>query len=320
MVGGAVRASPPPLLREQTTLDNGFKPWNNMDAWKADNIETTCFWKKVNHKGNHYQHCVRPYNDLVSDQIKVNGVWSDCLRLIDLWIGLKAFGSSNFIDAGANVGACTMLMGATFPNINITSFEPNPATLFYLTSSLLANPDINKRVTLYPYGLGSRPAVFPLYVQSGNYGNSMLRTGIHGAAKTAHTIHVFPLDSAFITDTRTIRLMKMDVQGFENLVLAGAYHILSQQRVGCVSFEVAPNWLKSQNTTFGELYDSFSSYGYQVLTGNWQVYSRAAAVTYKGLSDFIACSPEARRLLLKSTPGRSSHPPVALGSRAMTEI
>ena len=273
-----------------------FQAWNTLDAWEQSHNEPGCQWKTVNYHRASYKHCIRNYTDTVSSAIRTQGVWPDCLRLITLWKKLASLPSTNFIDAGANIGACTMLMGSQF-DINVTAFEPNPENLFYLTKSLLANPDINRKVLLYPFGLGAHAATFPMFVQRGNAGNSVLRVNVAASTKKSYDIQVFPLDAAFIFDTRTIRLMKMDVQGFESLVLTGSHHLLSQQRIACITFEVATAWIQGQNTTSGALYDIFVKYGYLVLNSHLTQVSKKRFTKFNGISDYTACTPSAFALL-----------------------
>eukprot|EP00971_Amphidinium_carterae_P312235 6206097-Amphidinium_carterae.1 len=50
------------------------------------------------------------------------------------------------MDIGANIGGCLLQMLAR-PDVNAAlGFEPSASNLFYLTSSLMLNPDIKHKV------------------------------------------------------------------------------------------------------------------------------------------------------------------------------
>ena len=217
----------PPDLERVSSLGvaEAFRPWNHRDLWDGaseKNYQATLgvqtkqpqlggAWVNVKRGGREYRHFVRGFGDGVSSVIMSNGVWPDCMRLLDLWRRLDMIASEAFVDVGANVGACTLLMGATFDNMTLAAFEPNEANLFYLTRSLAANSRINARTTLYPYGLGAKPSIFPLYVQARNAGNSVLGSRVHTAASPLGKVRVVPLD-ALSERLGTVRLMKMDVR------------------------------------------------------------------------------------------------------------
>ena len=242
-----------------------LKPWNGMDEWGAPS-ETKCYWLDVNWRDSKYRQCVRQYFDIMSTLMKrEGGVWRDCVPLVHMWHRTHVFGSDLFVDAGANIGACTMLLTGVYNNISVVAFEPNPRNLFYFTRSLVANPSINRRVALYPYGLGDRLATFPIFMEKGNAGNSVLGTPVLTEKTPTATVEAVPLDAAFILDGRRVRVMKIDTQGFEVMVLRGSHYLLSSRRVGCFKFEVAPIFLTAMNTTAAELFRSFERYGYVLL-------------------------------------------------------
>jgi FkbM family methyltransferase len=71
-----------------------------------------------------------------------------------------------FVDVGANIGACTLLMAAY--GHKTVGFEPSSANFFYLVSSVLANPKkIRDNIVLYQMGLGKERAFANAYVANG---------------------------------------------------------------------------------------------------------------------------------------------------------
>ena len=233
--------------------------------------------------------CLAP-SDLISNQIRERGQWSDCDRLVHLWRAVafahqppQPGGNSSrtdrhrargrrkshpamreppqdgavLLEAGANIGACTVeLLLRT--DAQILAFEPSAINLFYLTRSLrlLAKryPPVARRVVVLPIGLGDKAVSLPLRVQLDNLGNSVLGApGVaHGmadppSAVVAANATVMPLDDLLPRGLGSVRLMKLDTQGFECNVLEGGRRVLSSSRgLGAVVTEVTAAMLGRQ--------------------------------------------------------------------------
>ena len=64
------------------------------------------------------------------------------------------------------------------------------------------------------------------------------------------------------TDIRSIDLMKIDVQGFEDRVIAGANHALA--RTACIFVEVSFRPLYCQSSIFGQIYAMLNNRGFML--------------------------------------------------------
>lgn len=193
-----------------------------------------CHWINSTFEAVSYQQCLRTERDLVSDRLKMpktNGIYQDCILLIDIWKRLGV-GYSNpsawFVDAGSNIGSCGLLMAAH--GIQTIAFEPNPDNLFYLRSSVNHNYPISAVTRVVGIGLGDVAASFPIYVQAHNAGNSVIGAAVQTEARPAHIVNIRTLDS-MIPDGVTIPLMKVDVQGFEYKLLSGARRLLEKGEI-----------------------------------------------------------------------------------------
>lgn len=188
-------------------------PWDGINPIKNFRDEGHCRWRNVALPGaTPYVQCIRQFRDAVSDIISQTGIWKECQVLYEIWQRLSPSESDLFVDAGANIGACTLLMAAY--GIKTVSFEPNPANLFYLTRSLLANPKLASHVTVYPVGLGETEASLNMYMEHSNAGNSVFNNPIEANKSVAVVAKVVPL-RIFASTLPKVRLMKVDVQGFE---------------------------------------------------------------------------------------------------------
>lgn len=127
------------------------------------------------------------------------------------------------IDVGANKGVYTHLLATLVPHVH--AFEPNPKAYRWLTRSLPAN------VTPHRVALSDKDGDSLLYVpkHSGGYSNQhgslseATATAPHGAVP----IEARTLDSCALTN---VGFIKIDVEGFEAEVLAGAQRTIHQSK------------------------------------------------------------------------------------------
>ncbi len=256
-----------------------------------------CLWVNVTHYAAlgvaPYAQCVRRGMDAMSVRIASAGRWADCDALVDLWRETAAAGGGGvFVDAGANIGACSLVMlglGAT-----TIAFEPLPVNLFYFTSSVLANDRrLRERLTLHALALGNTSGAVTMFSQPGNRGNSAvgqaigdtdareaaMRTHDFSGAAFAHvrgTMQVeFECAIAKLDDVLwppgaprppPIRLLKADVQGFEPMLFDGARRLIRAGLVHVIKFELTRRWLVRQNGpgAIGALLRQLRGYGYSL--------------------------------------------------------
>ena len=145
-------------------------------------------------------------------------------------------------DIGANLGWYSVLLSRlSEPGARIFAFEPDPESFKLLARNLAANGAAG--VVPCNLALGDRPGVAQLhrYKASNNGRHTLLRGSTSGG------IVGVPVDtlSAFWErqqlGERPIRLMKVDVEGFEYFVLRGAGALLA--RCACLLLEYSPESL-----------------------------------------------------------------------------
>lgn len=215
--------------------------------------------------------CLRPYGDVISDWFWDHGYWFDCLALSEWWVRTPCppdrpeCNKSIYMDIGANIGACLMQMVSRHDVAQAFAFEPSRSNLFYLTSSILANPSSAHKTFLWPMGLGESAAVHTVYEEPGNAGNSMLDKMTSFASQFVGDVETVTLDSVFASGPEPppyIHVAKMDVQGFEGKVLAGAARLLRARAVGVWKFEVAGKFLAAQGSSPAACFNAFLENGY----------------------------------------------------------
>ncbi|HYL05879.1 MAG TPA: FkbM family methyltransferase [Thermoanaerobaculia bacterium] len=138
-------------------------------------------------------------------------------------------------DVGANIGYYLLLIeSAVGPSGHVTCFEPDPQNLRELRRNVQANDLANVEVVAAAVGAGD--------------GIVALRSGINalvvedGAGD--HQVPLLRLDSAL---SGVVDFLKIDVEGYEGHVLAGAQRILAEQRPA-LWLEIHPDLLPAPHT------------------------------------------------------------------------
>lgn len=136
-----------------------------------------------------------------------------------------------FVDIGANIGSYTILASAT--GANAISFEPVPSTFDALLDNLHLNR-LESRVDARNEAVGSSTGKLEMIADQDTT-NQALRTGDLYAGKTVH-VPVVTLDGAL--QRAVPKLIKIDVEGFETEVLAGATETLANPALQAVIMEL----------------------------------------------------------------------------------
>ncbi|MBW4034829.1 MAG: FkbM family methyltransferase [Proteobacteria bacterium] len=149
--------------------------------------------------------------------------------LIALVAGLPT--PATILDVGANIGLTSIVMAARSPHDQIIAFEPIPDNLDFLRHNLATNHITNCRVIASAVG-DTRGTV--RMTSRGAW--SLVRQTIPGAPPdptaqvSTETVPLTTLDGfcAEHLPGQRIDLIKIDVEGFEPNVLAGAAHTIAQ--------------------------------------------------------------------------------------------
>lgn len=171
------------------------------------------------------------------------------------------------IDVGANVGQFTVACAKIFQGVSIHSFEPLPGCV----PQLRRNVDGLDGVHVYPLALGEASGEVTMRVNSHSHSSSVLALGNrHKKAFPdareidAVKVNMSTLDLVMkpIPLERPV-LLKLDVQGYEPQVLAGATETLD--RVDYVLLEASFRPLYEGEKTFTEIARSMEQRGFAFL-------------------------------------------------------
>jgi FkbM family methyltransferase len=168
--------------------------------------------------------------------------------------------SGLFIDVGANLGWHTVHAAQRRSVETVVAFEPDPFNAWLLDRNLAENGITNAVVSNAAVGAQSGSARLHRY-RSTNHGRHSLLTDYGYGSRV---VPLADLDSALeqlgLAD-RTINVIKIDVEGYEPAVIAGATRTL--QRTRAVILEYSPDLSRAGGLSCDEMLDRFASAGFE---------------------------------------------------------
>ena len=199
-----------------------------------------------------------------------------------------------FVDVGANVGVYTLQAArAVGPSGHVYSFEPRPDTHGMLVRSIEDN-GFTGRCTVFNVALGAREMNGDLNIQHNvlNPGSTFI------SEREGGPVRVRRLDSLPIGDDRPVKVLKMDIEGFEPALLDGATAFFSRHRP-IVLTEMFPRAIRESSGREGvEFFDQFVNLRYAVhrldgsALGARLERGEVAAIDWEAEPFNIACLPE----------------------------
>ena len=172
---------------------------------------------------------------------------------------------ATILDVGANVGQFALAATDRFPDALIHSFEPVPDVAATLQRNVKGVPAI----TVHRVALGTHGGSLRFHRNDFTHLSSPLpldpeQGQLYGARATEEiTVPVHRLDQLFPTlGVSDPVLLKLDVQGYESEVLAGATGVLAQ--IAYVVLEVSFRPLYLGQPSFDRLHTQLKEHGYRL--------------------------------------------------------
>lgn len=171
-----------------------------------------------------------------------------------------------FLDIGANVGFYSLLASRIVGETGkVISIEPNPKTHSKLEKTIENNNIHN--ITLLNIGLGKEKGMLDLFFDS-NSGNDSATMVAHDSQESVK-VEVWPLDEVLSKhQIDRINYLKIDVDGFEPDVFAGATSLLKQGKVDALQSEFCEYWLQANGSSPQELHDLLTQSGLKDVGGD----------------------------------------------------
>lgn len=161
------------------------------------------------------------------------------------WIDRQMQDGDLFFDVGGNIGVYSLYAALRHPRASVVVFEPEFANLHLLRDNIMAN-GLSTRVVVYPIALSDRTGVSRLHVQDltpgaalhTESGGPMTLTEAGERVVASEGTWAMRLDE-FCEQARVWpNALKIDVDGGEARVLAGAKETLSRPGLHTVLVEV----------------------------------------------------------------------------------
>jgi FkbM family methyltransferase len=177
------------------------------------------------------------------------------------------------LDIGANIGAHTLRMAQCVgPQGRVIAFEPTAYAIGKLRRNAALNPDLASRIEPEQILLSREDGVQPppsLYSSWPLTGTDIERHADHGGAfRETQGARAARLDTYLTARAiERVNLIKLDVDGYEVDVLAGAEQTLRRLRPSLI-LEIAPYVLAERGTTTAQVLEHLSTAHYRLYTEN----------------------------------------------------
>ncbi|MGF1541004.1 MAG: FkbM family methyltransferase [Pleurocapsa sp.] len=150
------------------------------------------------------------------------------------------------LDVGANIGTVTFTLSALVGDTGrVHCFEPNPQMQHCIEDSIQYNGAEN--ITLHPFALGEQESTLELTYLKNHSGSGSLVAKYEGDLVNKIKVPIKPLSTVLSEwGISQIRLVKIDVEGFEPQVLRGAYEAFAVNPPDAIIIELRPQDLGSQ--------------------------------------------------------------------------
>lgn len=174
------------------------------------------------------------------DTLRLAGIESNYLTFELFWKGLTYYepitmmlarelarSASTFVDAGANIGLYSLVLGRTNPQLRVLAFEPNPRMFELLQKNVMLNHAANTKCV--PLALSDHAGTVSLFLSQSDMSASLEADFESGTTPTfisAVTLDEYLLHQPVDGEV----LIKIDVEGHEPAVFRGAQAFLKHRK------------------------------------------------------------------------------------------
>ena len=241
-------------------------------------------------------------NDVVSEFIMKDHTWEKFnVDIMYSFLGnyMKKHGITDpkriaILDIGANLGIYSLLFGAN--GYKVYAFEPGRDNLYALRKSMCESPNINSVV--FGCGLSNATSHCNAYVGEDNVGNSRVICGEVPKELNLRRIQTFDLYKLddFSDLLRDIVAIKIDVEGFEPLVVEGGMKIFIERKVPFIHLEFDFRVMKEKGIDPMKFLKIFIEAGYHIILAEspWHFLSKEEALdpsAYPEQKDIVLVLP-----------------------------
>lgn len=168
---------------------------------------------------------------------------------------------SVFVDAGAYLGYYSLLAASRVgPSGRVIAYEPSPPAYQRLAEIVESNHI--RTMQAFPFGLADHDGEASLYLPTHDSGG--VASMVAGTADVAPTsVPIRTLDG-HLTElgVERVDILKLDCEGFEPKILAGARQLLAAGRIRAILCEFNDKALRLAGSSAQELYRSLQAMGF----------------------------------------------------------
>ena len=180
----------------------------------------------------------------------------------EVMVGLLRHGD-RFVDVGANIGEVTLnavhLVG---PEGRVDAFEPHPSRVERLRGRLQHN-DL-KNVVVHPVAISDSPSKAKFWVQDATTMGTLAPPPPDAPFSYSETeVSVERADEELLGSPLPVRMIKIDVDGYECQVMRGLAGIFERDAPVLVIAETIPKVLQTAESSLEEMYEIMQGYGYR---------------------------------------------------------
>ena len=133
----------------------------------------------------------------------------------------------DIIDIGSNIGSVTLPLANTFKNSKIFSIEPTIYAFEKLRENIKLNPNLRKRIKIFNYFISQKKKKIKFVHSSWKLDFYDKKHGIHRGILKETSNKSISLDNLFKKNKTPIKLIKIDVDGYEFPEIDGSRKVLS---------------------------------------------------------------------------------------------
>jgi FkbM family methyltransferase len=179
------------------------------------------------------------------------------------------FNDGLILDVGANLGIFTILLAKRLPEKQIHAFEPNPTTFKAMRTNFVRNRCPHAHA--HQVAIAAHDGQVSLFADPIHRATTHIMTeqassdGTVGNTSAMVRVPCLTLDSFLQTHgVKKIALLKVDVEGCENLVFQGARRLLDTGRAKVIYYEVCPKLTKRAGFAAEAASSQLLDYGYRL--------------------------------------------------------
>ena len=231
------------------------------------------------------------------------GVWDESFHRFLL---KTLSGSDVYVDVGANIGQFVVTASKGLSKHGrVFAFEPNPriADTLSLNVRMSANSGAPAEVIERRVAVSDTPGLATLLVPAFHAGRASLRpdavSDINETDLDRVEVPCVTLDDELGRLSR-IRLLKIDVEGNEPAVLAGAINLIESGRVDLIDIESIRSHLGARTTALGELLDRWQDMGATLSS----IDRKGELVEISGRASRVVSTSDCGHLVIDMRPAR----------------